>query len=109
MINELRYEMRDVFPDLPDPLPNFLRWSYKLSQEDIDCILSNTGVAEDQFEKVREVLLWFAFLGISIGEDEIYSSDVNYNIDKIRALTREGRTTEKKYVIHPAFRKALSI
>ncbi len=110
MLNEIRYEMRDIFPNLPDPVLAFLGLTGgRMSREDIDLILMDSKIAEDQLEKVTDLLLWFSFLGIAKDDDEHYSYDFLYNILKLKALVKNAKPSDKIYTVHPAFQKALQV
>ena len=109
MLNDLRYEIRDVFPDTPDLLLEFLDAEATLSREDIDLRLMSSGVPEDRFEDVRDLLLWFSFLGVKAGDDERYAFQYLYNVPKLKALVKETYDYVDVYTIHPAFRKALAL
>jgi hypothetical protein len=109
MLNELRYEIRDIFPDLPDLLMSFIGISRNLSREDIDLILLDSGVPEDHFENVREILLWFSFIGVRQEDEEYYSYQFLYNIPKLRSLIRDSQSKDNVYCIHPAFKSALVV
>jgi len=66
-------------------------------------------IAEDEFESVSDLLLWYAFIGILVGEDEHYSYQVGYNLEKLKAYCESRSKSNINYVIHPVFRKAISI
>jgi len=109
MLNELRYEIRDVFPEFPDLISAFLGTETKLSQEDVDLLLLEAGVPEAKLEHVRKMLLWFSFLGIRKAEEEHYAYQFSYNLSKLITLTKSTHVTDNTYSIHPAFRTALRV
>ncbi len=108
MLNELRYEIRDIFPDLPDVALAFIGADNVMSGEEIDLRLSEAGVPENKLEEVREILLWFAFIGICMDDNESYSYIVSYNMAKLRATLKDTKESDMIYSIHPAFRRILS-
>jgi len=108
MLNELRYEMRDIFPELPDLPLLFIGSEEWLTKKDIDCRLIEGNVSVEQLERVKEILLWFSFLGIKDGENEYYSYQFLYNLEKLRVIEKGPNADKMVYSIHPAFRLALS-
>ena len=109
MLNELRYEMRDIFPSLPDIALAFLGYMGSFAENEVSSKLIECGVSEDQLPSVIEILLWFAFLGIKIGENEHYSYQVSYNMAKLKHSSDKRGNSERIYAIHPAFSKALLV
>ncbi|MCD4777265.1 MAG: hypothetical protein K8S15_14600 [Candidatus Aegiribacteria sp.] len=109
MFNSVRLEIRDVYPRQPKLLYSFLGQDSILSQEDLYLILMEAEIAEDEFESVSDLLLWYAFIGILVGEDEHYSYQVGYNLEKLKAYCESRSKSNINYVIHPVFRKAISI
>jgi len=107
MLNELRYEMRDVFPEYPDLLLAFLSIERRLSQEYVDLILMELDISEEWCSSIRDALLWFSFLGIVKEDVEHYAYDFLYNVPKLKALVKDASASDAVFVIHPAFRKAL--
>jgi hypothetical protein len=107
MLNDLRYEMRDVFPSHPEILNGFLFQSWRLSRDDISLILLEAGVNDGDLDKVIDMLLWFAFLGVTRGQEETYSYRCMYNLPKLKSLIPSTPGSIPIYVIHPAFRMAL--
>lgn len=109
MLNELMYEIRDVFPNMPDIPLAFIGQDRFLSSEDLSLILMGANVPEEQVSNVVDRLLWFSFIGVAQGDDEFYSYTYLYNIDKLKAQMRGDKPDMKRYVIHPAFNSALSL
>lgn len=108
MLNELRYEMRDVFPDFPDVVLAFIGSPTQLSHEDIDVLLLEAGIPEASFDRVRDILLWFSFLGVQQRDETRFSYQCAYSIPKLKVRIRGKQAKELAFVIHPAFRLALS-
>jgi hypothetical protein len=109
MLNELRYEIRDVFPNIADIVNCFMGLKGKFSREDIYVLFDNSKVRVDDFEKLLNVLLWFSFVGVSINDEEYYAYKMQYNTLKLLSLINYQGNKDNVFVIHPAFRSALSI
>jgi hypothetical protein len=72
------------------------------SEVGIALLKAGQGIAENA-EKIKELLLWFGFLGIYVHPDEErYSYQFEHNL---RKMTRGVENFS--YCIHPAFRQAL--
>ena len=107
MLNETKYEIRDIYAQYSDVPAAFLGANTYLSHEDIELYLMDSGIAEKDAPKIIDALLWFCFLGVRVGEDEHYCYHVGYNRDKLMALIRGVPNSSNAFVIHPAFRRAL--
>jgi ABC-type cobalamin/Fe3+-siderophores transport system ATPase subunit len=109
MLNDLRYEVRDIFPQFPDFAPAFLGAVEFMTSDDVALRLMDVGVPEKQVDEVKNVLLWFSFLGVRIKDNESYAYEVAYDIAKLEAQHEKSTETKSTYSIHPAFRAALSL
>ncbi len=109
MLDELRYEIRDVFPELPDFALSFLNVKEPLSSKEVDERLKDAGVPDNQLAKVKGILLWFSFLGLHLGNMNSYSYEVSYDVAKLEAQHDSVENIDAFYVIHPAFMKALTV
>ena len=109
MLIELRYEIRDIFPELPELPLAFIGKNRDFSINELSTILIDAEVKPEQLEDVIEKLLWFSFIGIIKGEEEFYSYTYLYNLQKLKAHITKDDPHIKQYVIHPAFDKALSL
>jgi hypothetical protein len=109
MLNNLRYEMRDVFPEHPNLLNCFIRKPLILSKDDLTVIILDGGIPEDKVDITIDRLIWFSFLGVSLGEDRRFSYQVTYNIDKLKSYIMSDSDSAPVYCIHPAFHKSLEV
>ena len=100
LLLETQFELRDVYRRQADPLYEFLGCNTYLSKVDV-----MQRVKDD--EKLIELLVWFGFLGVQEvkSNEPKFSYEVRYNIPKLLAPVEQGRAT---FVVHPAFRRALS-
>ena len=106
MLNNLKYEIRDVFPNNPEILNRFVRQDMTFSHDDLWLILAESGVPEAQVDDVLDVLLWFSFLGVLYQQEEHYAYQVLYNLPKLKSLiSRE--TGSVNFIVHPVFRASL--
>jgi len=109
MLDEMRYEIRDVYPDIPDFALSFLNVEEPFSTDELYLRLMDAGIPETQLEEVKNVLLWFSFLGMHSGETDSYAYKMFYDVSKLEAYTKSKNNSQTLYTIHPAFRKALTL
>jgi hypothetical protein len=107
MTNDLRHEIRDVLSVQQDILSAFAKSSRVLSEDDVRLTLIVGNIEEAMADRVIDTLLWFSFLGVVTGEDERYSYQLSYNVERLRAVAT--RSPSLRFVIHPAFHTALEI
>ena len=107
MLNDLKYEMRDVFPQYPNILRAFFCQPHHLSYNDIWLVVTEAGIKEAELPAAIDALLWFSFLGILRGDEDRYSYDVSYNLDKLKSLADWHDHDRVMFSIHPAVRSAL--
>jgi hypothetical protein len=100
---DLSLELKDVRPDFANAPYAFIGAQSTLLTSEVGIALIKAGIPADQLEKVRELLLWFGFLGIYVYPDEErYSYQFEHNLQKMKSGVEQYN-----YCIHPAFRKAL--
>ncbi len=109
MLNELVYEIRDVYPDYRDLPLIFIGCDSVLSREFIELLISELKLPTDKIDKIIDLLLWFSFIGVKRGDEDHFSYLSNYNMLKLQKMIREYGPESNVYVIHPAFRSALAL
>lgn len=101
---DLAMELKDVKPEYGNAPYAFIGSRAVLTPSEVNISLSNAGLPMNDFVTIKDLLLWFGFLGIFIYPDEErYSYQFEHNLQKMRS-----GISEHIYCIHPAFRKALS-
>jgi hypothetical protein len=108
MLQDLDYELHDVYPQFPNLLYEFIGCPARLSEERLSALLGAAGVGDADVGKVIQLLLWFGFLGMcEIGDKESYIYQVGYDLRRLvpPSLQRDGQ--RRQYVVHPGFRDAL--
>jgi hypothetical protein len=109
MLDELRYEIRDNYPDFPDFALSFLNVSAPMTEAEVAEHLREAHVPEEKLAEVRDILLWFSFLGVHLPQGDTYSYEVFYDVPKLQAQGRANDKAEILYTIHPAFKQALTV
>ncbi|MDP4114531.1 MAG: hypothetical protein Q8903_00265 [Bacteroidota bacterium] len=109
MLNELRYEMRDVLNTKLDLILSFIDCKKYISKDEIELILLDNGIMESDIDKFINLFLWFSFIGIKDAEEEIYSYNYLYNVPKLNAIIKNKYDSNIVYCVHPTFRMSLNI
>ncbi len=100
---DLSLELKDVRPDFANAPYTFIGADSHLLASEVESGLMKAGIPAEQLEKVRELLLWFGFLGIFIyPEEERYSYQFEHNLQKMKSGIGQFA-----YCIHPAYRQSL--
>src|SRR5205823_8471258 len=98
---DLSLELKDVRPDFANAPYAFIGTQPNLATAEVETALVKAGIPKDQIEKVRELLLWFGFLGIFIySDEERYSYQFEHNLRKMKS-----GADQYTFCIHPAFRQ----
>ncbi len=103
----LGYEIEDTNQQVANAIYGFYGCSQALDLKAVKERLGASGIEDSNLDEAIELLMWFGFLGIkggSTGEEE-FSYEVQFNLRKLLHPVSQGRA---KFVIHPAFRPALS-
>jgi hypothetical protein len=100
---DMTLELKDVNPQYSDVPYAFIGANEILSRNEIDARLKDAGVSPNELEYVRDLLLWFGFIGIYVSSDEErYSYQFQHDLKKMQSgLKQYG------YCIHPSFRSTL--
>jgi hypothetical protein len=108
MLLALAFEIEDTKASTSDVVWGFEFGAKTLDPDAVATRLSQSGIPEDGHQAIIDLLLWYGFLGVRDNSslEEQYSFEIRYNL---RRLSNAIATKRAKYVIHPAFRAALSI
>lgn len=101
LLQNIIYELKDIYPQYPNIIYEFLGCSEKLKYSNLIFLLEKAGVPKEKIDDIFNLLIWFGFLGINKNGEAKYSYQVHYNLFKL------GIDDKSIFVIHPAFRKAL--
>ncbi len=103
----LSYEIDDTHPGVSDALYAFHGGPTRLTELEVRDRLLAGGLEAGEAAAAIELLLWFGFLGVELSSsEELYAYAVRFNL---RRLTHPVETGGARYVVHPAFRKALAV
>jgi hypothetical protein len=113
LLNEIGYEIRDVYPQAEDILYHFIGKPSIMSFKDVRDCLTEYSFPIDEIDKLIEILLWFGFLGVrrqlehEISETYIYN--VFYDMKKLKRLAGDLKDENLMLCIHCAFWPFLEI
>jgi hypothetical protein len=100
---DLAYELKDVRAEFGNAPYAFIGSLAQLTASEVSIALMGAGVKLEELDKVRELLLWFGFLGIcTYTDEERYSYQFEHNVQKMMSGLQQF-----SYCIHPAFHKSL--
>jgi hypothetical protein len=100
-LQEVTSELKDVAPNLPDVLYDFIGCASILREDEVLSRISGVTLAQPN---TLELLLWFGFLGVVDHHgEERYAYQFHYGVKR---LLQEA-ATPRRFVIHPAFRVEL--
>jgi len=108
LLEELDRELSDVYPAAKDLLYYFLDAPAILTTDRLKAILTESGLPEDDREKVTDFLLYYGVLGTRLGEKDHFIYSVNYDL-KVLKIRASRHTEAADYVVNPAFWPALGI
>jgi hypothetical protein len=100
---DMTLELKDVNPKYSDVPYAFIGVKEILSGSEIEARLVDAGVVPSEFEYVKDLLLWFGFIGIYASSDEErYSYQFQHDLKKMQSGLKQHA-----YCIHPSFRFTL--
>ena len=102
------YEIRDVLPGAEHVLYEFIERPARLSDQELHSVLE--GVRGSDHGEMIRLLLWYGFLGLERGRDEItYIFDAQYDLLRLQTLVNNRPAEDRAFLINPAFWKGLEI
>jgi hypothetical protein len=102
---DLALELKDVNAGYANAPYGFIGLPAHLRENEVDDAIVKGGINRADTAKVRELLLWFGFIGISTGaDDDRYSFQFEHNLRKMRSGLGDGSYS---YCVNPAFRESL--
>jgi hypothetical protein len=110
LVNDICYEIQDVFPPAKDILYEFIECPSELDNTTMRSILDKVTPNPDEQDKILDLLLWYGVIGFRREDGEftfIYS--VRYDMKRLKTLLKKRDIESLTYVINPAFWKGLEI
>lgn len=109
LITEADQELTDILGADTDLIYHFIGEGQEFDQGRLESILSGAGVPADKIEKVIQFMLYYGFLGVKTGGENLrYIFELGYNMKLLTALAMEGKDN-LSYVLNPAFHPGLNL
>lgn len=109
LVIEADRELADVEPSAEGLIYQFVGEPSEMSEEELGAVFKNHGVAPESHDRVLEFLLYFGFLGIRPGTEDVrYVYTVGYDMGILKAVLRKNRNSVR-FVLNPAFWPALDV
>jgi hypothetical protein len=103
LLGDMSFELKDVDPHFADLPYIFIGSATLFSRQDLEKKLADAYFLGEMGIRAIDLLLWFGFLGISVGQDEeAYSYQFQHDQKLMSNLSKNP-----VYCINPGFRKAL--
>lgn len=110
LVNDISFEMQDVFPPAKDVLYEFIECPSEMDNSSLRTILANISEEAATQDKILDLLLWYGVIGFSRLEGEpTYIYSVRYDMKRLKALLKKHENEGLVYQINPAFWKGLEI
>ena len=108
LIADVGYEIQDIENNkVDDILYAFIGSKALMDRSEIVKTISEYGVNSDFHEKVFDLLLWYGFIGLMIGDEPKYVYHFNYSMKLMTGMI--NKQANVTYIINPAFWPALMI
>jgi hypothetical protein len=110
LVNDIGYELKDIFPQTGDVLYELLGAPREMTKAFVTDLLSKVSSDKVITEKVLDLLLWYGVLGFRRDDGEpafIYS--VGYDMKRLKALIDRRPERDLVFIVNPAFWKGLEI
>ncbi|WP_219908221.1 P-loop ATPase, Sll1717 family [Vibrio splendidus] len=107
LLADIGYEINDVQDGVDDILYAFIQSPSVMKKGEILETLTQFGLENEQSESIFNLLIWYGFLGLKVGEEFKYIFNLNYSINLMMGLIKKNGNAD--FVINPAFWPALLI
>jgi len=109
LVLEADRELTDVEPSAEGLIYEFVGELSEMSKEDLCLLLEVHGIEKDHHARVLEFLLYFGFLGIRVGNEDVkYVFDFGYDMGILNAVLRKN-LERVRFVLNTAFWPALEV
>lgn len=108
LTHNIRYEIRDVFPEAQDAMYGLMGSMNWLARTELSNLLERAGVPANKHERALDLLLWYGVLGfVRSGGEETYIYHAKYDLRRLKAAAQVA--ADPMYSVNPAFWKGLEI
>lgn len=107
LLTDIDYEISDIQSGVGEILFSFIDSKPVLTKNELLRIIIEFNEETEISERIIELLLWYGFIGLLVGEEAKYIYDFNYNMKMLNGLIK--KRDNSKFMINPAFWPALMI
>jgi hypothetical protein len=109
LITEGDQELTDIVGGETSLLYHFIGEGDQFDRPRLQAILKGAAILEEKIESIVEFLLYYGFLGIKVGSENVrYIFDVGYDMKLLKTLISKHEHTIN-YILNPAFFPALNL
>jgi hypothetical protein len=110
LVNDISYEIQDVFPPAKNVLYELIESNSELDSASLNLILAKISSDPAVQEKTLDILVWYGVIGFRKEEgNPTYIYSVRYDMKRMKALMEKRAHNGLVYLINPAFWKGLEI
>jgi hypothetical protein len=110
LVNDISYEIKDVFPPAKDVLYEFIECPSEFDEDFLSSALKKAAKGRDIERNLFDILLWYGVIGFRKENGEsVYVYSVRYDMKRLNVLLDNRSRKGLIYVINPAFWKGLEV
>jgi hypothetical protein len=110
LVNDISYEIQDVFAPAKNVLYEFIESPCELDSASLNLILAKISLDPAVQEKTLEILLWYGVIGFRKEDgNPTYIYSVRYDMKRMKALMEKRTHNGLVYLINPAFWRGLEV
>lgn len=110
LVNDISYEIQDVFPPAKNVLYEFIECPSQVDNALLNSILAKISSDATIQEKTFDILLWYGVIGFMKEDGEAtYIYSVRYDMRRMKALIEKRAHDGLIHLINPAFSRGLEI
>jgi hypothetical protein len=108
VLTDVEFEMNDISPGAGDVLYGFIDAKRVLSRDEVMSLIEQTVVDQEKSMGIRDLLLWYGFLGVHVDSDETrYIYDFSYSMRMLTGYLKSKPGCH--FAVNPAFNRALTV
>lgn len=110
LVNDISYEIQDIFTPAKDILYEFIESPSELDSASLKLILAKISSDPAMQERTLDLLLWYGVIGFRKEDgNPTYIYSVRYDMKRMKALMEKRDHNGLVYLVNPAFWKGLEV
>lgn len=110
LVNDISYEIQDIFTPAKDILYEFIESPSELDSASLKLILAKISSDPAVQERTLDLLLWYGVIGFRKEDgNPTYIYSVRYDMKRMKALMEKRDHNGLVYLVNPAFWKGLEV